>query len=103
MWLAQQSQRRERIENFTLPIDKMRLNEVWMECKQRLGIEDKEELYNAVKDIEGSMCVELGLNANPSSINLTRLRAILKLLRRLNIREESEVVDFSQTASQEPS
>ena len=103
MCLAQQSQRRERIENFTLPIDKMRLNEVWMECKHRLGIEDKEELYNAVKDIEGSMCVELGLNANPSSINLTRLRAILKLLRRLNIREESEVVDFSQTASQEPS
>ena len=63
----------------------MRLNEVWAECKLRLDIEAKEDLYDAINSIDDRMSCELGLNEEPSSVTLTRLKQILKVLRRENV------------------
>ena len=62
----------------------MRLNEVWAECKLRLDIEAKEDLYDAIKSIDNRISCEMGLNEEPSSVTLTRLKQILEALRREN-------------------
>ena len=77
----------------------MRLPEVWSECRIRLGIEEKSELFDALKTIDNAYSCALGLNENPSTVNLTRLRNVLRLLRKLNVMHGNVNVENSQNPS----
>ena len=46
---AQEQKRSQRLSDCSFPVNSMRLNEVWAECKLRLDIEAKEDLYDAKK------------------------------------------------------
>ena len=100
---AQEQKQSQRLSDCSFPVSSMRLNEVWAECKLRLDIEAKEDLYDAIKSIDDRMSCEMGLNEEPSSVTLTRLKQILKVLRRENVmlaREDSGQQD--ESASQCP-
>ena len=96
--LLQESQKQQRLDNFTYPIDKMRLTEVWSECQTRLRINDKAQLYDAIKAIEARLSVELRLNES-ATVNLTRLKYVLKFLRKQNIMEPDEECDETEEST----
>ena len=76
----------------------MRLAEVWSECKTRLRINDKAQLYDAIKAIEARLSVELRLNES-ATVNLTRLKYVLKFLRKQNIMEPDEECDETEEST----
>ena len=95
-----EAKRQERINNNTHSISDMRLSEVWSECKMRLGIEERSELYDAIKSIESRLSCSLGLDENPPYVTLSRLKIVLKHLRAHNVM--SEVEGQAGSASQFP-
>ena len=78
----------------------MRLEEVWEECRLRLKIESKEELFDALKSIEQRLSSVLRLSEETSRINLARLKMVLKALRKENVmlaNEDSDAEDMSES------
>ena len=65
-----------------------------------LGIEERSELYDAIKSIESRLSCSLGLDENPPYVTLSRLKIVLKHLRAHNVM--SEVEGQAGSASQFP-
>ena len=98
---AQEQKQNQQLSNCSHPISSMRLNEVWAECKLRLSIESKEDLYETIKSIDYRLSCEMGLNKDHSVV--TRLKHILKVLRRENVmlaREGQQDESSSQCPAQ---
>ena len=92
--------KKQRLNECTYPVDKMRLDEVWEECRLRLKIESKEELFDALKSIEQRLSSVLRLSEETSRINLARLKMVLKALRKENVmlaNEDSDAEDMSES------
>ena len=88
--LAQEALKAQRLEECTYPLSQMKIAEVWAECQKRLGIEDKKELFAAIKEIETQLCVDLGLKEMTGSVTLSHLKIVLKALRRQNIMQDTD-------------
>ena len=97
----QEIEKEQRLKDFTYPIDKMETNELWLECRARLNIEDNSELFEVIKRLENQLTLSFGLNEN-TNISKTRLKGVLRLLRRNKVKLSQEEAEEMETQENPP-
>ena len=76
-----EEEKSRRLRNGTYPTSYMNYEETWAEIRVRLDVEEKADVYDALKALERRLCLDLGLIEITGPLILSRLKAILKLLR----------------------